>query len=71
MSVLIEDMDLPKTCYECMFRDGEGRKKLSCSITAMVCDLNGERPAWCPMREYKPVEKATVVPQRVEFRWKT
>ena len=71
MSVVVEDMDMPKTCRECMFRSGAGRKKLSCSIMAMDCDISGERPDWCPMREYKPVEKATVVPQRMEFRWKT
>lgn len=69
MGIVIEDMDLPKTCWECMFRTGAGRKKLSCSITSMVCDLDGERPAWCPMSEYKP-RTAQAVPQRMEFRWR-
>lgn len=72
MGIVIEDMDLPRGCRECMFHAGTGRKKMCCSITAMVCETADwyARPVWCPMKEYRPAETATVVPQRVEFRWK-
>lgn len=70
MGIVIEDMDLPKSCRECMFRSGAGRKRLSCSLMAMDCDISGERPDWCPMREYKP-RTAQAVPQRMEFRWRS
>ena len=71
MSVVIEDMDLPDGCRECMFHSGTGTKKMCCTITAMVCDTEDwyHRPVWCPMKEYK-VQTVTV-PPRMEFRWKS
>lgn len=48
MSVLIKGMEIPESCYECMFNseaDGE------CYVNDCKCEWGHSRPADCPLVE--------------------
>jgi hypothetical protein len=57
MSVLIKDLDMPKSCFECDFNRGEyGRdcyEKCSCTLTSHQMNLKDYkcRPKECPLVE--------------------
>lgn len=58
MSVVINNIDIPESCYVCPLRETNWPGGMACRITNQVCPINASndpstRPQWCPLSEHK------------------
>lgn len=55
MSVVIQGIEMPKSCLNCLCYDGE---YVCCNITGTYVGFEENRPQDCPLKESEPVVHA-------------
>lgn len=58
MSVIVTDMDMPKTCKDCRFKATDWTNDMGAFFTYWMDCRRKEiepkkKPDWCPLKEYK------------------